>query len=280
MSLSPEVVCPDRRQSGERSAYDCPQIACHWRPQAGAGGFTLMEMMVVVLIIAILVGITAVALNSAKEKARQTDCMSNLRQLGTALVTYRADNSGRNPAWLSNLYPTYIDDKGVYVCRSDKARGHGRNRPAGITAEDTASAQKYSETIDNDSVSRHSEQNTAIEANSYFYEFNAAPCSWRGAAGMTWSQAKEEQLAKGDEANTVIVNGVETPVPYSSSRMPIVRCFHHAAHSTVLGYRQVNQARDIDTKVRSGLTLNVAYAGNVTIAPIWWEGTLEAGEER
>ncbi|HQL01215.1 MAG TPA: DegT/DnrJ/EryC1/StrS family aminotransferase, partial [Smithellaceae bacterium] len=57
------------------------------KPHTNRQGFTMIEMMVVVLIIAILASITAVAVNSAKEKARQTDCMSNLRQLGTAIVT-------------------------------------------------------------------------------------------------------------------------------------------------------------------------------------------------
>ena len=69
-----------RRNSGILLHFTCQR----------RGGFTLIEMMVVVLIIAILSSITAVAVNSAKEKARQTACMSNLRQLGTAIVTYRA----------------------------------------------------------------------------------------------------------------------------------------------------------------------------------------------
>ncbi|MDD5706308.1 MAG: prepilin-type N-terminal cleavage/methylation domain-containing protein [Kiritimatiellae bacterium] len=240
-----------------------PQFVCQ------RGGFTLFELMVVVAIVAILASITAVAVNSAKEKARQTDCMSNLRQLGTALVAYRADNNGRNPGWLSNLYPTYIDDKGVYVCRSDLAKGHGRNRPSEVDGGGASSAQKYPETIDNDSVARNTYgQNEAIKANSYFYEFSSAPCSWK--AGGTWAQVKEDQLANGDAASG--------NVPYSSSRMPIVRCFHHAAHSTVVGYAQGADYSRSTSKERSGMTLNVAYAGNVTIAPVWWEGTLEAGE--
>ena len=252
------------------------QFACQRR------GFTLLEMLAVVLIISILAGMMTVAIKSAREKARQADCMSNLRQLGAALVTYRADNSGRNPDWLSNLYPTYIDDKGVYVCRSDRSRGHGRNRPAGITGGDTDTRQMYAETIDNDRTDysggseRDSRQNEAVEANSYFYEFSCADCSWR--AGMTWAEAKEKQLREGDEASEEVIDGQVVRVPYSSSRMPIVRCFHHARYSQVWGYQQVGNARNKDRKVRSGMTINVAYAGNVTIAPIWWEGALEAGD--
>ena len=239
------------------------QVACQRRR-----GFTLIEMMVVVLIIAILASITAVAVNSAREKARQTDCMSNLRQLGTAIVTYRADNRGRNPGWLSNLYPTYIDDKRVFVCRSDPNRGRGVLR-----ADDPT---KYSEVIDNDSTTRHSLQNTDVQANSYFYEFSAATCSWgqsddfvtrmygvESGGSKTWTQIKEAQLAYGND------NG-----PYSSSRLPIVRCYHHMRHG------RISARKSGDALVLEPITLNVAYAGNVVLAPLKWEESVEPGEER
>lgn len=247
-------------------------FTCQWRR-----GFTLIEMMVVVFIISLLVSITAVAVNRAKEKARQTDCMSNLRQLGVAIVTYRADNRGRNPDWLSNLYPNYIDDKRIYVCRSDQYRGLKRNRPPGLTSEDTESSQKYAITIDNKSADRaRYSQNSDIEANSYFYEFSAAPCDWNTA--NTWAEEKEKDLAIGNKANN---GGEATPVPYSSSRMPIVRCFHHYSYGRIKAWNDSGGVPNRNAKpIISGITLNVAYAGNVIISPVWWEGALEPGEER
>ena len=229
-------------------------------------GFTLIEMMVVVTIIAILASITAVAVNSAKEKARQTDCMSNLRQLGTAIVTYRADNRGRNPDWLSKLYPTYIDDKRVYVCRSDAGKGMGILRPD----------NKYPEVIDNDKDkgSRHTLQNRNVKANSYLYEFSAAVCSWgqsddfvkrmygdNSGGGKTWAEIKEAQLAFGNDGG-----------PYSSSRLPIIRCYHH------MRYGKMNAKKDEEI-YQDSITLNVAYAGNVVFAPLTWEDSIEPGEE-
>ena len=93
------------------------------------GGFTLIELLCVIVIISILASISTTGIRSAREKARQTSCMSNLRQIGVALVTYRGDHSGSNPNWISNLYPSYIDDLSVYVCRSDTAKGRGPVRP-------------------------------------------------------------------------------------------------------------------------------------------------------
>src|SRR5262245_11847086 len=55
------------------------------------GGFTLIELLVVIAIIAILAAILFPVFAQAREKARQTTCTSNLKQMGNAMLMYVQD---------------------------------------------------------------------------------------------------------------------------------------------------------------------------------------------
>ena len=95
----------------------------------GPRGFTLIELLVVIAIIAIIAAILFPVFAKAREKARQTTCLSNMKQIGLALTQYVQDSDEIMPltdenlstgsiSWRGLLQP-YIKSTGVFACPSD-----------------------------------------------------------------------------------------------------------------------------------------------------------------
>jgi prepilin-type N-terminal cleavage/methylation domain-containing protein/prepilin-type processing-associated H-X9-DG protein len=92
-------------------------------------GFTLIELLVVIAIIAILAAILFPVFAQAREKARASACLSNLKQVGMATRMYTQDydevlvpsylyNSSTTWEWWFTLLQPYVKNQDVFVCPS------------------------------------------------------------------------------------------------------------------------------------------------------------------
>jgi len=111
-------------------------------------GFTLIELLVVIAIIAILAAILFPVFARAREKARQTSCLSNLKQLDLGMLMYCEDydecfplmhDGAGNEKWAKKIHP-YVKNWQLYVCPSKReavpdqgscqeSGGYGMNYP-------------------------------------------------------------------------------------------------------------------------------------------------------
>jgi len=110
-------------------------------------GFTLIELLVVIAIIAILAAILFPVFAQARDKARQTACLSNMKQLATAMAMYAQDYDettillwwfpqpdGSAIHWVQRIYP-YVKNNGVFLCPSAP-----RVNPTDMTRTDNGAA--------------------------------------------------------------------------------------------------------------------------------------------
>lgn len=120
-------------------------------PARSLKAFTLIELLVVIAIIGILASMLFPVFAQAREKARQIDCVSNMKQMAYALMMYSQDYDGCNPAqdhlyidpcnpcpfwmdiaygvpdwytspysnWAQAIFP-YVKNLAVYQCRSSR----------------------------------------------------------------------------------------------------------------------------------------------------------------
>ncbi len=201
-------------------------------------GFTLIELMVVISVIAVMAGLAIPAIGLIKRKVADLQCGHNLQQIGVAIMAFRESHDDRFPDSLRSPrnaagapQTSLIERKDelladldrIFICPRDPNRGinNGIDDPFG----------------------RHESWDDLRVLHepgcSYLYEASGQVVSNEGARrhftlgnptanrpDLTWAQAKSIQQRTGNFSSdpTVTQPG---GYPFPPDRFPIVRCFHH-----------------------------------------------------
>ena len=118
--------------------------------------FTLIELLVVIAIIAVLAAILFPVFAQARDKARQTSCLSNTRQIGSAVMMYSQDHDEGLPPWWTStpggywywhvhLKP-YVKNLQVFICPSAgecDSQFISARVPAAVKAAGLATCKSY-----------------------------------------------------------------------------------------------------------------------------------------
>src|SRR5262245_32985079 len=138
------------------------------RSRPRVGGFTLIELLVVMAIIAILAALLLPAVQAAREAARRSQCLNNIRQINLAAQNYLSSNRSYPSGWImGSSLDGSINAPGFVT--SPLGQGNGQNAPA-----NAGSVQTVWTTPSGDAKIRMSDQ-SLIEVNNINW---AISCDW------------------------------------------------------------------------------------------------------
>ena len=157
-----------------------------FRPPLGRHGFTLVELLVVIGIIALLISILLPSLNRAREQANRIKCASNLRQLAMAGLIYASENRGQFPRtyWEKHPDTPAVKHQVPDDSNRNKDNAYSLSNPRGPVGTNNVSASFY-----------HLLKSTDLTAEAFLCPSTDATRTWAGG-GSNQSVQDKTNFAK------------------------------------------------------------------------------------
>jgi len=144
-------------------------------------GFTLVELMTVIVIIGVLSTILLSALLNVKKRAQIAKCSSNLRQISMAIQMF-LDDENKTPSSLVHLNKTrYLPSPGVLICPSDKTGNWGElisEGPTLLENPDSILTAPPGMLVPDNSYARKETPAPRLVKFSYVHPFHMRPQTW------------------------------------------------------------------------------------------------------
>ncbi|MCX7804064.1 MAG: type II secretion system GspH family protein [Planctomycetota bacterium] len=256
------------------------------------GGYTLTEILVVIMIAGILAGLLLPSFAEARRESKISECHHNLQQIYKALFMWDMDHDRNRENYIDRLTnlqeEKYIGGDRVFLCPLDRYAGRQGGYPDGTKD----GPLKFSENDERPT-------GPGMAYCSYMYEFSGAACRdesyWLGAEGLcfpksipagkekeavdsngdgklSWAEIKSWQLEYGDQylldygqMETDALDPSQETVPYDRHWFPILRCFWH---ETV---ENINTTGTDISRNRRGAISNVNMDGGLFLSGPKWE---------
>ena len=160
-----------------------------------AGAFTLIELLVVIAIIAILAAILFPVFAQAREKARQTSCLSNMKQISLGVHMYTQDydetlptlEHGGHQGWIDQIHP-YTKNHDIRRCPSD-SRFSAAGRRTSYAVNNSMDGISMA-TVTAPASTIYAAEQADLRTSDHYH-----PASWGGADNFAWNNGKPTELA-------------------------------------------------------------------------------------
>ena len=213
--------------------------------------FTLVELLVVIAIIGLLAGLSFPAISGSMAKAKSTECVNNLRQIGTAMNLFASENNG---------YLPYATGPNAAGSANSYSFNHWEAPLAVIMGVGTGSVSFPSRASFDDAKAKHPFNCPACKTGFRTYTANMHSMGFL-PGGSAWPRRKIASIVKSSQLILVADDTFGDPAPANSG----TDYFDEASYTNRIGIRHGGRANALfgDFHVESITASNLIASNNI-----------------